>query len=266
MTWTRRDFLKYGAVVPLLAGLGGRMFSEPAAPVLAVLAHGKPDPFDLGARLGIEEAQRTADLLRRPLELLSFDARARGADELVRALEGAGAAAVVSGLPQERQAQLERAASEAGILVIDARAVRRDAMGARPGVFRTGAPARAYRAALTGHLGSKGPVTGYEAALWMPGLFRYGAEQLNTRYRRRFGEGMTGDAWAAWMAVKILAETALRAQSPSEIEEALARGAFDGHKGAPLVFSPSGQLIQPLYIVGPEETVQVEWPLGEEEG
>jgi hypothetical protein len=81
-----------------------------------------------------------------------------------------------------------------------------------------------------------------DAIEWHPGLTRFGAEQLNTRYERRFGEGMTAAEWMGWMAVKAAVDAQLR-QVP------LARGRFDGHKGVALYFGPDRRLVQPLCIV-----------------
>ena len=93
-----------------------------------------------------------------------------------------------------------------------------------------------------------------EAAAWDASLTRYGADALNQRFRARFHEPMTPIAWAAWLSIKILWESALRQKSgdSSAIAEYLARDTtqFDGHKGQPLSFrSWDHQLRQPLYIV-----------------
>lgn len=39
---------------------------------------------------------------------------------------------------------------------------------------------------------------GLRAVDWHPDLYRYGAEQLNERFRRRFGRPMDEDAWHGW--------------------------------------------------------------------
>ena len=90
--------------------------------------------------------------------------------------------------------------------------------------------------------------------LWHASLERFGAEQLNQRFMRRFGVAMDSDAWAGWIAMKIVSECALRAEdtSPIALRRALAdpKAHFDGHKGRPLSFDPhDGALIQPLYVV-----------------
>jgi len=92
------------------------------------------------------------------------------------------------------------------------------------------------------------------AVLWDPSLERYGASQLNDRYRAKCRAGMDGNAWAGWAAVKIAAEAALRAQStdPSRLLAYLQTPGiqFDGHKGWPLTFRAGDhQLRQPLYVV-----------------
>jgi ABC-type branched-subunit amino acid transport system substrate-binding protein len=92
------------------------------------------------------------------------------------------------------------------------------------------------------------------AQLWSSMLERFGASQLNARYRTMFDRGMDGAAWAGWFAVKTASEAALRARSaePKKIVRYLESAAtqFDGHKGWPLTFRASDhQLRQPLYIV-----------------
>lgn len=95
--------------------------------------------------------------------------------------------------------------------------------------------------------------------LWHASLDRFGADQLNQRYARRFGRPMDSDAWAGWFAVKVLAEAALRAHATTlaALSQALTDSAarFDGHKGAPLFFDArSGVLSQPLYVVARDST------------
>jgi ABC-type branched-subunit amino acid transport system substrate-binding protein len=100
---------------------------------------------------------------------------------------------------------------------------------------------------------------GSHVELWHASLDRFGAEQLNQRFERRFGSAMDSDAWAGWIAMKILAESALRArgQTPSALARALAdsKARFDGHKGRSLAFDPTtGVLVQPLYVVARDST------------
>jgi hypothetical protein len=90
--------------------------------------------------------------------------------------------------------------------------------------------------------------------VWHHGLERFGAAQLNERFRRRFQSEMDSDAWTGWIAMKILGEAALRARTTDGLRLAryLARPKtrFDGHKGEPLRFDQrTGELRQPLYLV-----------------
>ena len=98
--------------------------------------------------------------------------------------------------------------------------------------------------------------SGSSVVLWAPTFEKYGASQINDRYRARYQLLMDGGAWAGWVAIKIVAEAALRTRSDradailSYLESPAAT--FDGHKGWPLSFrSADHQLRQPLYMVLP---------------
>lgn len=92
------------------------------------------------------------------------------------------------------------------------------------------------------------------ADAWSPDLERFGAAQLNDRFRARFGAdaAMRGPAWAGWFAAKIVAEAMLRArpQNPGAVADVLRVARFDGHQGRPLAFAPGGELLPPLHIIG----------------
>jgi len=87
---------------------------------------------------------------------------------------------------------------------------------------------------------------------WHPALERFGAAQLNERYRKRFGTNMDERAWASWLSIKVLLDAALRTGTSDHctLERFFlsATGRFDGHKGVPLFFDPqTRELVQPLY-------------------
>jgi hypothetical protein len=84
---------------------------------------------------------------------------------------------------------------------------------------------------------------------WDPTLERFGAGELNERFRRHAGRPMTADAWCGWVAVKAIAEAALHARSlePADVADALRALRFDGHKGEPLSFDERQRLVQPTY-------------------
>ena len=71
---------------------------------------------------------------------------------------------------------------------------------------------------------------------------KFGAAELNARYRAAYSRPMTSAAWAGWFAVNVLWVAAVRSQSaePRAIQEYLqsSRATFDGHLGRPLRFDP----------------------------
>lgn len=110
--------------------------------------------------------------------------------------------------------------------------------------FQVVAEAAARRAALDAWRREHG-AGGHDALEWHPALRRFGAEQLNERFARRFGARIDAAAWIGWMLVKIPIEVALRSVNISTAR-------FDGHKGAPLTFDARRRLVQPLCIADAE--------------
>jgi hypothetical protein len=101
---------------------------------------------------------------------------------------------------------------------------------------------------------------GLRAAHWHHSLFKYGASELNERFGRAHARSMSQDHWLGWLAVKIIAEGALRAHDGESIAASIARGRFDGHKGVALRFDPrTRRLRQPLYVVDSGRDAVV-WP------
>jgi hypothetical protein len=104
------------------------------------------------------------------------------------------------------------------------------------------------------HLRLSAPATALAGgAMWQAGLQRYGAAQLNERYRRATGKGMDEGAWLGWFATKVAVELTLRARTTTPDSLAAfarsSRGRFDGQKGRPLTFArETGLLVQPLYV------------------
>jgi hypothetical protein len=175
----------------------------------------------LGAQLGLEEAKRTAGLLAVQLRIA-----ATSSEVLVGLTAPEGRLDVpllVAGPPE---------------------ALPRPA---RPGVFRVAAGPAARERAL-----AKRPGQGLRVMDWHPLLERFGADQLNERFHRRFGRSMDESAWRGWVAVKIAVEAALASPpgASMSLADRLRVQGFDGHKGMQLRFDPrSGHLIQPVYLV-----------------
>jgi hypothetical protein len=88
--------------------------------------------------------------------------------------------------------------------------------------------------------------------VWHGSLERFGARQLNDRYRARFGADMSSDAWLGWFATKVVWESVARLRGSSVallsyVADPSRR--FDGHKGFGLRFDENGELVQPLYVL-----------------
>lgn len=89
-----------------------------------------------------------------------------------------------------------------------------------------------------------------DSVAWRADLERFGAQQLNDRYRSATGQAMSPEAWGAWFAIKALLESAMRARSSATdrlVHELHDARPFDGHKGEPLRFDDRGRLLQPMY-------------------
>jgi len=208
-----------------------------------------------GVRMGVEEAARSAALFGRAVVL----EEGADAEQLVRA---GRVQALVGGFEAGECQTLADAAERLGVPWVDvgcdADALR--GAGCRATSFHV-APSAAMAAdavAMAG--GAEG-----RAVAWDPRLERFGADQLNQRFRARYGVGMDSRGWVGWFAVKVLWESTLRARSamPGALLAYLRSGAtqFDGHKGRPLSFRAwDGQLRQPLYVVSPASPDPVEVP------
>lgn len=192
------------------------------------LAAAGGDDVALGVRLGIEESRHTGALLGLVVELAADTGDSR-------------LAALIGGNDDAACRKLADAAARRGIPYLNT------GCGAADLRDTSRYPAAFHVAALDS--------AGAAGALWRPSLTRYGAAQLNERFTERFQRPMTSGAWAGWMAVKIMAETALRARTaePRVVVARLRmpRTRFDGHKGVPLVFDAGHQLVQPTYAGAP---------------
>lgn len=94
---------------------------------------------------------------------------------------------------------------------------------------------------------------GLVADWWHWAWERNGAPQVNKRFRKKGKRQMTGYDWSAWLAVKVLAEAALRQDQfdPTSLRDDLLKDTFkiDGAKGYPLNFrSWNNQLRQPVFL------------------
>ena len=192
-----------------------------------------------GALLGGEEASHTGTLFNTAVRLsvasrASFDTTASGA-HAPSVYVVAGDTTVCS------RVMLQGARTK--VPVLDAGCALADR--ARPMIVYSLAPVALPATA-------RGDSTRFE--LWHWSLERFGGEQLNERYRRRFAARMDSPAWTGWLALKIALDAALHAHAvtgPALLHQlADPRSRYDGQKGRPLRFAAdSHRLVQPLYRV-----------------
>lgn len=185
-------------------------------------AHGPLDPFSQGVQLGIEEADRTGRLLgwRVNLDVVSDI-------DLIGSRKGSSLILLAQG--PLSISQLHLLTNKSGLVMV---------AFASPAEWSD----CAKTFAITGSDGEK------TLNLWDSTDERFGAAQLNDRFRGRFHTGMDSNAWAGWVGVKVLSEAAFRTGSTST--ELLRRyflnssTRFDGHKGVPLQFGATHIMIE----------------------
>jgi ABC transporter substrate binding protein (PQQ-dependent alcohol dehydrogenase system) len=113
------------------------------------------------------------------------------------------------------------------------------------------------------HLARPRPVIGsidLEPAPWHWTWERNGAAQVNSRFERKSGgRHMEGPDWAAWLAVKMIAQAALRTSSADFAKQRafiFTEGSFDGDKGLAVSVRPwDHQVRQAILLAAPYEVV-----------
>jgi hypothetical protein len=238
MTIERRDLLRSLLTMAAAALAGRPVFAQPmpmSAPKARRVSLGllldPATPEGRGAALGLDEARRVGELLR--VEISSGPT-----SEFV----------LIGAAPPKRE-------TKALFL----------AMSGPEGTASHVAPwnvtsSPAFRQqALARHAERKE----LRAVDWHAGLMKFGAEELNVRFRRRFGRPMDERSWHGWVAVKCAVELALRYPGGSPREK-IGGLRLDGHKGMMLRFDPKDRhLVQPVYLVDAAgrmvEAVEPEW-------
>jgi ABC-type branched-subunit amino acid transport system substrate-binding protein len=218
-----------------------------------------------GVRLGAAEAKQTATLFGDDIEL--FEATGSGGQAVVAAAQllSSRQVQVLIGAASADADALSRFAESRRIVFLNAVSRSQPLREAcRRYTFHVEASDRMYSTA--GGVGrtltqSGAAGTGRSASLpsdsvvlWGSSLERFGASQINQRFRDRYHLEMDGAAWAGWMAAKVASEAALRTRSsdPARLVAYLESVStqFDGHKGWPLSFRRADhQLRQPLYVL-----------------
>jgi hypothetical protein len=216
MTMQRRDFLKSLLAAAALTGLGRRSFARASRRVSLGLLLDPETPEGRGARLGFEEAQRVGELLHVGIEPASASDFA------------------LIGLTPPRD--------ETPALFLEAAPPQNPS--ARPEWNVTSSPAFRHKA-----LERFNDRKDLRVSDWHQSLMKFGAEQLNVRFLRRFGQPMDERSWHGWIAVKCAVELALRYPAGHPREQ-IASLSLDGHKGMLLNFDPQDRhLIQPVYLI-----------------
>ncbi len=113
------------------------------------------------------------------------------------------------------------------------------------------------------HLARPRPIIGsidLEPVAWHWTWERHGAPQVNSRFERKSGgRHMEGADWAAWMAVKMIVQAALRTEAADFSRQRafiLGDGVFDGDKGLAVSVRPwDHQLRQAILLAAPYEIV-----------
>jgi ABC transporter substrate binding protein (PQQ-dependent alcohol dehydrogenase system) len=113
------------------------------------------------------------------------------------------------------------------------------------------------------HLVRPRPVMGsidLEPVAWHWTWGRNGAPQVNSRFDKKSGgRHMEGADWAAWVAVKMIVQSALRTQSADFAKQRafiLGDGSFDGDKGLAVSVRPwDHQVRQAILLAAPYEVV-----------
>jgi len=241
----------------------GRAQSTRGALRIALITPGNPVASTLsasaarGVRLGAAEAKQTANLFGNDVELYEATTRTTATAAATELLSARQFQVLIASSADDVES-LSRFAEAHHILFLNvasrAKAVR---AACHRFTFHIEATNETYANAsrFPGGRSTRTIRSGRDpdsVVLWGPTLERYGASQINDRYRDKYGAGMDGSAWAGWAAVKFVAEAALRTRStePSRLRAYLEAPdtQFDGHKGWPLSFRRTDhQLRQPLY-------------------
>jgi ABC-type branched-subunit amino acid transport system substrate-binding protein len=282
--YARRRSIAERATVAALIACGAIAFAVPAQSGIRtelriglVTPAASREPFvasaNRGTRLGAAEAKKTAALFGDDVQLFEMAGQGASAiDAAQKLLSGRHVQVLIGSSPADADALSRFAESHRMIFLNVASrstalraACRRytfhvegsDAMYANAeSMYANDASAGARNGRLPRAIPSArvGGARRDSALLWGSTLERFGASQINDRYRSMFHSAMDGPAWAGWAAVKIVSEAALRAHTaaPAMLVAYLEAPSseFDGHKGWPLSFRRSDhQLRQPLYIV-----------------
>jgi ABC-type branched-subunit amino acid transport system substrate-binding protein len=234
--------LTLGVVLPAAGGFGG---------LDSTVAN--------GIELGVDEAKRSAALFQKRMNVVrsNFASPHEAGSVAEAAIAKSGATSIVGGGDEAACRAIEDVCALHRVPFLNATSasdkLRRSVCS--PFVFHVAGSDAMYASALkVASQDRASAAADCDIVQWSAALEKYGAAQLNDRFRAMAHRDMTGAAWAGWMSVKIIWESFLRAGTPDgkSIADYMNRGTteFDGHTGSQLSFrSWDHQLRQPLYCV-----------------
>lgn len=202
------------------------------------------DSSGKGAILGLKEAQLQGAFLGVEYSLTAAElgdlAVLRGADAIL-----------VAGTPGRVLAVVE-AVSEQGVPVFNIAAPQDTLRTAcAPNLLHT-IPSDAMLATAVAQWKQTSDASSVAAQAWHPDFVKFAARDLNKRYQEAAGSDMDDESWAAWAAVRIIADAAVNLPEGTiaeRLEYMRSEMEFDGQKGDYMTFRDTGQLRQLLLVV-----------------
>jgi ABC-type branched-subunit amino acid transport system substrate-binding protein len=249
---TRQNFITLFSLLVAAVSPAKAVAQTPLSLRIGLVARPNPAPsaasIARGVQLGAAEAEATASLFGGSVALFEESFAGTAQYAAMRLLSQRKVQVLIGSSPEDADA-LSRFAESHGLIFFNA--------ASRASILRTACRRHTFHVEASDSMyataAGRGAAGAGSAVLWSPSLEKYGASQINERFRARYHLPMDGSAWAGWVAVKIAAEAALRARSTgagallSYLEASST--SFDGHKGWPLSFrSRDHQLRQPLYV------------------
>ena len=223
--------------------------------VLVIVADTEADAsFTRGIRLGADEASRTGALFGTTIALTVATPAS------IDSVTGAGASRLV---PRPSLLIARGTADQCAPAVSMSARWSIPLLDAGCGIADSQRTPTIYSIVLPPDAGAPRADDDSRLELWSATIERFGGEQLNERFRRRFSMRIDSPAWTGWMAMKIALDLSLRSHSTSasSLLAQLADPAtqFDGQKGKPLRFDrATRRMIQPAYrVVGSGDTERV---------
>ena len=121
----------------------------------------------------------------------------------------------------------------------------------RSNLFHT-APSETMLAAAVEQWKRQSDAVDVVAQAWHEDFVKFAGRDLNNRFRKAWKVAMDDEAWAGWVAVRMVADAVANHPDASGAELIAyfrEEMEFDGQKGAYVTFRETGQLRQPLLIV-----------------